>query len=388
MRYHQFGSAIGTLNSIIKQRGNDIWALFYRGIAKSMIQSGKFGKLDFIRVQDRIINLTSVTEVNKVSIINYAMALTTKFEEGGQEALELVIGNANSKSMVRLAAYETRAVLWLQRSKWSNAQNDFFEILKFPNLTESEISMTKHGLAIVTHRAVENKNGLQKSINLFAQVTPSDEVSCSKGVALMISGQFEDAAAEFLNSQSLKQSQFNLSLLHYRRGHFAACIKQLNQLTKEDSFLADLTHLLKARIFLIRQEEQQAMESLKKVNSTLYQAECLVTHGVLQYEKRIFQSAFEYFRKASEQGDQYGSYGAAVILLRQHRYMEARQYLENAAPICAKLNAEGTLFALDGQVRKALDCFENAGEVDKTSHLTFYNMALLYKQHHYYLGMT
>ena len=39
MRHYQFGSAIGTLNGIIKQKRDDIWAIFYRGIAKSMIQA-------------------------------------------------------------------------------------------------------------------------------------------------------------------------------------------------------------------------------------------------------------------------------------------------------------------------------------------------------------
>ena len=39
------------------------------------------------------------------------------------------------------------------------------------------------------------------------------------------------------------------------------------------------------------------------------------------------------------------------------------------------------------EIKKALDCFENAGEVDKECYLSFYNMGTLYKEHSYFTGI-
>ena len=65
--------------------------------------------------------------------------------------------------------------------------------------------MTHHGLAIVTHRAITDPAAVDQAIKLFSKIPSSDEVSCSKGVALLISGRLEEAVREFQNSQSVKQ---------------------------------------------------------------------------------------------------------------------------------------------------------------------------------------
>ena len=108
------------------------------------------------------------------------------------------------------------------------------------------------------------------------------------------------------------QSQFNLALVHYRRGHFAACIKQLDQIIAENGSLVDVAYLLKSRIFLIRREELEAKKCLAKVNKSMFKSESLVTTGIIEYQNGKFRNAFEYFRAASDSGDRYGAYGAAV----------------------------------------------------------------------------
>ena len=108
----------------------------------TLIQSGNFGKLDFHRVQDRIRKLTAVTDINNISIVNYSIALATKFDHGGEQELNLVCETAADTSVVQLAAFQTRAVLRLQRSHWAAAKRDFERILRLPNISEDDLTMT------------------------------------------------------------------------------------------------------------------------------------------------------------------------------------------------------------------------------------------------------
>jgi hypothetical protein len=147
LRYSQFGAAIGVLNVIIKNRGYDIWALYYRGVAKCMMQAEKLGKLDFIRVQ-KALRTSSITNVDKISLITFSLALSTNFKNGGQEILDVACANSIQNSVIQKSAFQTRAVLWLQKSNWTMAYADFTALLHMKAFTADEYNLTKHALGI------------------------------------------------------------------------------------------------------------------------------------------------------------------------------------------------------------------------------------------------
>ena len=103
------------------------------------------------------------------------MALSSKFEEGGCDELEKICSSDETKGEIRLAALQTRAVLWLQRSNWAKAKEDFEQILSnFPHAIDEQ--MVKHGLAIVTHRSMGNKSDIKQAIMLFDELEERDSL--------------------------------------------------------------------------------------------------------------------------------------------------------------------------------------------------------------------
>ena len=155
-----------------------------------------------------------------------------------------------SSPAIKLAALQTRAILLIQKSNWKDAAADFEEILQIKNLSNNDKRMALHGLAISIYRS--DTVMLAESLKLFDVIGDNDEIRCSKGVALLISGDLKKSEENFVNS-NLSEAKFNHALIHFRQGNFGACLKMLELIDKKPE-LAHLSRELTARIFLIRLE--------------------------------------------------------------------------------------------------------------------------------------
>ena len=153
-------------------------------------------------------------------------------------------------SAIKLAALQTRAILLIQQSNWKDAAADFEEILQIKSLSNNDKRMALHGLAISLYRS--DIVMLSESLKLFDVIDDSDEIRCSKGVALLLSRDLKKAEENFANS-NLPEAKFNHALIHFRQENFGACLKML-ELIERNPELSHLSRELTARIFLIRLE--------------------------------------------------------------------------------------------------------------------------------------
>ena len=77
LRKNEFEKALWVVNSILKVKPKNIWALFYRGIIKVLLNSGNLAALDFQRCL-KLQKIVSSSTFSDAGIIHYNMAIITK----------------------------------------------------------------------------------------------------------------------------------------------------------------------------------------------------------------------------------------------------------------------------------------------------------------------
>ena len=77
LRKNEFEKALWVVNSILKVKPKNIWALFYRGIIKVLLNSVNLAALDFQRCL-KLEKIGSTSTFSDAGIIHYNMAVITK----------------------------------------------------------------------------------------------------------------------------------------------------------------------------------------------------------------------------------------------------------------------------------------------------------------------
>ena len=76
-------------------------------------------------------------------------------------------------------------------------------------------------------------------------------------LSLLLYKKFQPIVKAFEKCSNLDQSKFNMSILYYRKGQFSKCLRQLGSIASY-SPMSQLSYLLQARIFLIRNDSQSS----------------------------------------------------------------------------------------------------------------------------------
>ena len=77
LRKNEFEKALWVVNSILKVKPKNIWAFFYRGIIKVLLNSVNLAALDFQRCL-KLEKIGSTSTFSDAGIIHYNMAVITK----------------------------------------------------------------------------------------------------------------------------------------------------------------------------------------------------------------------------------------------------------------------------------------------------------------------